>query len=583
MNRAEPTRDPTLLARVLSWAILAGGLALAGCTVAEDAGPAGAGPGFEGPFDLLIWGGRVVDGTGSPWFRADVGVVDGRVAAVGDLEGSEADRTIDAAGMVVTPGFIDMHTHSELALIRDGRGLSKIRQGVTTEVVGESSSVAPRREGMEGGRWGVEPDWETLDGYFRRLESQGTSGNLMSYVSATQLRRYVIGEEHREPTPEELEEMKGLLAREMENGALGLVSRLETPGQEPTSAERSDTDELVELARVVAGYGGIYGSHIRYQDDRLVKGIEEAAEIGERAGLPVEIFHFKSAGYPVRGRLHEGLAAIERARARGVDIAADIYPYIAAAHGLDTEVPAWTHEGGTERFLERLADPELRPRIKREVTEYMTTKYYNEYEGTRGFDAVIISAVGHDPEEYVGKTIGQIARERGDDDPADTVLDLLIEQENEVSVVMFYMSEEDVTAGLRHPLVSICSDGSAISPEFGGQPHPRYYGTFPRILGHYVRERDALRLEEAVRKMTSFPAQRLGLLDRGIVRAGMWADLVVLDPETVIDNATFQDPHQFPDGIPYVVVNGELVIDGGEHTGALPGRGLRGAGWTGAE
>lgn len=579
MTHWKPFRSPSVVARFVALPLLTGLLVVFGCAAPDDQASGGS---ADGPFDLLIWDGRVIDGTGAPWFRADVAVTDGRIAAVGDLEGADAARTIDAGELVVTPGFIDMHTHSELSLIRDGRGLSKIRQGVTTEVVGESSSVAPFREGMEGGRWGVTPDWETLDGYFRRLESQGTSGNLMSYVAASQLRRYVIGAEHREPTPEELEEMKRLLAREMENGALGLVSRLETPGQPESSAARPDTDELVELARVVADYGGIYGSHIRYQDDRLVEGIEEAAEIGERAGLPVEMFHFKSAGYPVRGRLHEGLEAIERARAAGVDIAADIYPYIAAAHGLDTEVPAWVHEGGTERFLERLADPELRPRIKREVTEYMTTKYYNENEGTRGFDAVIVSSVGHDAERYVGKTIGEIARERGDDDPADTVLDLLLEQDNEVSVVMFYMSEEDVTAGLQHPLVSICSDGTAVSPEFGGQPHPRYYGTFPRILGRYVREMGALPLEEAVRKMTSFPAGRLGLLDRGIVRQGMWADLVVFDPERIIDNATFSDPHQFPDGIPYVVVNGEVVVDGGEHTGTLPGRALRGAGWSGA-
>lgn len=540
--------------------------------------------GQQGRFDLLLEGGRVVDGTGSPWFEADVGVADGRIAAVGDLGDRGAERVIDAEGMVVSPGFVDMHTHSEYSLLDDGRALSKIRQGVTTEVVGESSSPAPRRSGMELGRGAgdIEADWTTLAGYFDRLESEGVSVNVVSYVGAGQLRRHVVGEEHREPTDEEMEEMKALLAEAMEDGAVGLTTALETPGQSKPSPAVPDTDQLVELASVVGRYGGIYGTHLRDQGPRLEEAIEEAAEIGERAGVPVEIYHLKAAGYPNRGKMEDALDAIAAARERGVDVAADQYPYIAAAHGLAIEVPRWVHEGGRERFLERIQDPELRPRIERQVREYMTTKYYNEREGTRGFDAVRVSSVRTNPDEYVGKTIGQIAREAGKD-PATMVLDLLVEQQGDVGVVMFYMSEEDVRRGMQSRLVSVCSDGRAVSPDFGGKPHPRYYGSFPRVLARYVREEGVLSLEEAVRKMTAMPAQRMGLLDRGLVREGMWADLVVFDPERIDDRATFDEPHRFPDGIPYVVVNGEVVIDEGEHTGAAPGRALRGPGHTETE
>ncbi len=538
------------------------------------------------PYDILIRGGRVIDGSGGAWFYADVGVRDGRIATVGDLGDAVATEVVDATGRVVTPGFIDMHTHSDLALLRDGRGMSKILQGVTTEVIGEGGSMGPRRPAAQGGRYGVEADWTTLRGYFERLQSSGTSGNIMSYIASGQLRSYVMGAgAQRKPTAEEMEEMKRLLAQGMEDGAVGLVSRLETTGQEQfgpgneLSKAKFDTQELVELAKVVARYGGIYGSHMRDQGPYVVESIEEAATIGEQAGIPVEIFHLKAAGRPNFGKMGAILAAIEAARDRGVDIAADMYPYIAAAHGLTTEVPLWAHEGGRERLLERLADPELRPRIKRETTEYMMTKYYNETTGARGFDAIIVTSAPINPEQYVGKTLGEIARERGEA-PDDLTLDLLIEQGGNVGIVMFYMSEEDVKLAMRNPLVSFDSDGTAASPDFGGQPHPRWYGTFPRILGHYVREEGVLSLEEAVRKMTSFPARRMGLLDRGLVRAGMWADLVVFDPDRVIDRATFDDPHQYPEGIDDVIVNGVAVIRGGEHTGAFPGRPLFGPGRT---
>ncbi|MDH5760729.1 MAG: D-aminoacylase [Gemmatimonadota bacterium] len=540
-------------------------------------GCAAPGDGDE-PYDTLITGGRVVDGTGAPWFMADVGIRDGRIVAVGRLRGHPAADVLDAAGLVVSPGFIDMHAHSDYSVLRDGRGLSKILQGVTTEVIGEGVSVAPRRPDDRAGGYGVEADWTTLREYFDRLERSGVSGNVMSYVSAGQLRRYVMGEGvQRRPTAEELEEMKRLLAQGMEDGAAGLVMALETPGQEQPSDAVPGTEELIELARVVGRYGGVYGTHLRDQGPRIMEAVEEAATIGEQGGVSVEIFHLKAAGRPNFGTMGDALAAIEAARDRGVDIAADVYPYIAAAHGLSTEVPRWVHEGGTEQFLARMADPELRPRIKREVTDYMMTKYYNETTGDEGFDAVIVASVEKNPEAYVGKTIGEIARERGVS-PADEVLDLLIEQGGSVGIVMFYMSESDVRMAIAHPLVSFDSDGTAASPEFGGQPHPRWYGSFPRVLGHYSRDEGVLPLEEAVRKMTSHPAQRMGLLDRGILREGMWADVVVFDPDRVIDRATFGDPHRFPDGIDHVMVNGVVVVRNGEHTGAFPGRGVFGKG-----
>lgn len=531
-------------------------------------------------YDLLIRGGRVADGSGAPLVEADVAIRDGHIAAVGDLSAAQAAETIDATDRVVAPGFIDMHTHSEYALLKDGRGLSKTQQGVTLEIFGEGSSPGPRREGMEQGRgsYGVEPDWTTLGGYFEKLEAQGVSSNVASYVSAGQLRRYVIGEEHRPPTPEELEKMKQLLAEGMEDGAMGLVAALETPGQPQPNDAVSRTEELIELAKVVSRYGGIYATHMRDQSEGLVASIEEAARIGEEGGVGVEIFHLKAAGKPYFGKMPDALAAIQSARDRGVDIAADIYPYIAAAHGLSVEIPRWAQEGGRERFLERLVDPELRPRIKREMTEYMTTKYFNELSGESGFDAVVVSSTPKDPERYVGKTLGEIARERGAADPADAVLDLFVEQDGNVGLVMFYMSEADVTLGIKSPLTTFCSDGTAVSPDWGGRPHPRYYGTFPRVLGYYVREKKALTLEKAIQKMTSQAAAKLGIEDRGRVAEGMWADLVVFDPERIIDKATFADPQQFPEGIDYVLVNGVRVIVKGEHTGATPGRVLYGPG-----
>lgn len=556
-----------------------------GCAKQPGSAPRLTSGGNGAAFDILIKGGRVIDGTGAPWFYADVGVRDGKIVAIGQLDALGAEEVIDASGSVVTPGFIDMHAHSDVSLLRDGRGLSKIMQGVTTEVIGEGQSVAPRLKDAKDGRWGVQPDWTTLAEYFERLEQSGTSINIVSYISAGQLRRYVMGEgAQRRATPEEMEEMKRLLAEGMEQGAAGLVQALETPGslQFPPDGELSlaqpSTDELIELGKVVARYGGIYATHLRDQGPHIMAAVQEAATIGEQAGIPVEIFHLKAAGWKNFGKMPDALEAIRQARERGVDIAADVYPYIAAAHGMTTELPRWTHEGGKEKMLARLADPELRPRIRKEVTEYMTGKYHNELTGERGFDAAIVSDVPKNPEKYVGKSLGQIARDQKKP-PDEATLDLYLEQDGEVSLVMYYMSEKDMRLALQDPILSIDSDGTAVSPEFGGQPHPRYYGTFPRVLGRYVREHKVLTLEEAVRKMTSLPAQRMKLSDRGVLRAGMAADIVVFDPDKIIDRATFEQPHQFPEGISHVIVNGVTVVKEGGHTGAKPGRALRGPGY----
>lgn len=529
-------------------------------------------------YDVLIRHGHVIDGTGNPWFAADVGVRDGRIVAVSPRLDGPAHEVIDAAGLVVAPGFIDMHAHSELTLLRDGDAQSKIRQGVTLEVVGEGSSPAPRAPVVdpELQRAGVTEPWTTFREYFELIERKGIAVNLMSYVAAGQVRRMVIGEEFRKPTPAELDRMKALAREAMRDGALGLVAALEMPaGAHPDAVP--GTDELVELAQAVGESGGIFGTHMRNQTDRFIESIQETGEIARRAGVRAEIFHIKSAGRPYFGQMARAMAAIRALRARGVDIGADIYPYIAAAHGLATEVPRWAQEGGREKFLARLKDPALRPRIKEETDAYIQMKYYNEETKASGYDAVMISSTERSDDPQIGKTIGQIARERGVSG-ADAVLDLLVENHGNVGIVMYYMSESDMRIGLADPYVAICSDGSSMSPAFGGRPHPRSYGTFPRILGKYVREERLLPLEEAIRKMTSLAAQRLGLQDRGLVREGHWADLVVFDPTRVADTATFENPHQYPRGIEYVLVNGRVVIRRGEHTGARPGRVIYGAG-----
>jgi dihydroorotase/N-acyl-D-amino-acid deacylase len=535
-------------------------------------------------YDVIIRGGHVIDGAGNPWIKADVGIRAGHIARIGRLDGAPAARVIDATGQVVTPGFIDMHTHSEYVLLYDGNAQSKIRQGVTTEVFGEATSPGP----IEGP--GIEPNlellkplridltWNNLDGYFQRLLKTRSSVNVASYVSACQVRYDVVGFENRPPTADEMEKMRRLVASSMEQGAVGLADALEA------TCGYAKTDELIEEAKVVAKYAGIYGTHLRGEGDTVLDSIREAIEIGEKANVPVEIFHIKVAGSNNWGRMPELVALINSARARGVDINANQYPYIAANHPTLPLLPPWALEGGLDKTMERLLDPQLRLRIRHDIENGLPDWNSNYVRQSGGWRGIVIGATHMEKNASLpGKNLEEIGRIR-EKDPADAFFDLLVEEHGQVTCLPFMMNEKDVQTALREPWVDIASDGSSLSTEgllSAGHPHPRNFGTFPRILGHYVRDEKVLTLEDGVRRMTSLPAQRLGLKDRGLLREGYWADVVVFDPDRISDMATFPSPKQYPAGINYVMVNGSVVTDGGNHTGERPGMVLRGPGYRG--
>ena len=541
---------------------------------------------FAQTYDVIIRGGHVIDGAGNPWIKADVGIREGRIVRIGHLDSEQALRVIDATGQVVTPGFIDMHTHSEYPLLYDGNAQSKIRQGVTTEVVGEATSPGPI-EGPAVGqakeilrRYNLDLTWNTLDGYFQRLSKAGTSVNVASYVSSCQVRYDVIGYENRPPSGEELEKMRQLVASTMEQGAFGLTNAIEA------TCGYAKTDELIELAKVVSRYGGIYATHVRGEGDTILGSVREAIEIGEKANVPVEIFHLKVAGKNNWGRMPEVVALIETAPARGVDINANQYPYIAANHPMLPLLPPWALEGGVDKTMERLRDPQLRSRMKRDIENGMRGWDDNKVQQSGGWQGVVIGGMQTEKNAALaGKTLEELGTIRGKD-PANAFFDLLIEEHGQVMCILFMMNEKDVQTALREPWLDIASDGSSLSSEgllAAGHPHPRNYGTFPRILGHYVRDEKVLTLEDAVRRMTSLSAQRLGLKDRGLLREGYWADVVVFDPNRITDRATFSSPKQYPDGINYVLVNGHVVIDRGNHTGERPGVVLRGPGFRGPQ
>lgn len=529
-------------------------------------------------YDIVIRGGRLLDGTGAPWIRADIALRNGRIAAIGRLDKLITRRTIDARNRIVAPGFIDMHSHSDFTLLVDGHAQSKIRQGVTTEVIGEHTSAAPilgpalAERVNELARFGLQLDWKDFNGYFSRLEKQGISVNVLSYVGSGQVRSSVVGFDNRPPSTAELERMKSLVSDAMAQGAFGLSSALIYP---PNSY--MTTDELVELARVAAQSGGLYASHLRDEGTELNKAVQEAIIIGDRGGLPVEIFHFKAFGQRP-GKVIEAVQIIENARARGIDIAANQYPYVAASTVLSETVPAWAQDGGRLKMVERLKDPNNRERLRREMKLEPPAYYGIGPENIR-----IASVHSERNRKYQGRSIAEIAKERGVS-PEDAIMDLLAEEGGDVRAIYFAMHEEDVKAVMQLPWISIGSDGRSVQPDgvLGkDRPHPRYYGTFPRVLGKYVREDKVLRLEDAVRKMTSLPAARLRLPDRGVLKIGMAADVVVFDADRVADRATFDNPHQYPEGIDIVIVNGQVVIDEGRHTGATPGRVLRGPGYQG--
>lgn len=539
-------------------ALAAGALALA-LTASPHLGAQGA------RYDVIIRNGHIVDGTGNPWFAADVAVQNGRIAAIGRLAGAQATRVIDATGLIVSPGYIDLHTHSELPLLQDGTSQSKVRQGVTLDIMGESTSAAPRDGMKPQTSEGVVQDWTDFTGYFGRLEKQGISMNAISHVSAQQIRVVVMGYTPRAATAAEIEKMKALVARSMREGAWGLVTRFESGGPEYP-------EEIIEMAKVAASLGGNYTSHIGSEGFEQKKELDFAIRVAEEAKIPVHIFHLKIRGRDNWGTVGGYLKTIEDARARGLDVTANEYPYTAMNHGWSAFFPVWARDGGPERFAILLKDSATRDRIKQD-TDFKT--WVHEHGGWEG---IVMGRAGSPANrKYEGMRLSEIAKLRGDADPADTCITLMAEDGGRISGMFHTMSEDDVRLVMKQPWVAIASDGSAINLDAPGVPHPRNYSTSVRVLGHYVRDEKVLTMEEAIRKMSGLPAQILGLKDRGLLREGYAADIAVFDPATVGETNSFEKTKSYAKGVPYVLVNGALVIDKGEHTGAKPGKVLRGA------
>ena len=535
----------------------------------------------QASFDIVITNGHIIDGTGSPWYSGDIGIRDGHVAAVGNLASSPRKRTIDAGGKVVAPGFIDMLGQSEMTILVDPRLPSKIFQGITTEITGEGSSIAPLNDAIiQSDRSGydyykITPDWRTFRQYFARLEKQGMGINLASYVGATQVRRVVLGDEDKQPTPEQLEQMKTLVHDAMIEGTVGVSTSLEY-----APAPYAKTEELIALASEAGKFGGIYATHMRNESESVLEAIDEALRIGREAHVPVEIWHIKVAGKANWGRMPQVVAKINEARVAGADVTADTYAYTTWSNDFSAFIPAWAHDGGAAKMVERLKDPATRARIRKDMLT-RSTSWDNEWQEIPGPEAIMITQV-EKPElaPMQGKRISEIAK-LWNKDPIDTILDFLT-TDPASSVAVFGMSQPDVTLALQQPWVSVDNDSEGTSPEglLGrAHPHPRAYGTFPRILSKYVREEKALTLEDAIRKFSALPAQRMRFADRGVLKAGMWADVVIFDPATVRDRATFDEPNQLSEGMEYVLVNGVPVIDQGKMTGALPGKVLRGPGY----
>jgi len=534
------------------------------------------------PFDLVITNGHIIDGTGSPWYSGDIGIRDGKIAAIGNLAAVPRTRTIDAAGKVIAPGFIDMLGQSELTILVDPRLPSKIYQGITTEITGEGGSAAPlndaiiRADHASYDHYHITPDWHTFREYFDRLEKQGMGINLASYVGATQVRRMVLGDDDKQPTPEQLDQMKALVQQAMRDGTVGVSTALQY-----APAPYAKTEELIALAGEASKFGGIYATHMRDEGDRVIPAIDEALRIGREAHIPVEIWHIKVAGKENWGRMPEVVAKITAARADGLDVSANTYAYAAWFNTMSAFIPPWAHNGGDAKLIERLKDPAMRQRIRKDLTT-ASAGWQNEWQEIPSPASVLVCVV-QNPKllPLQGKTLEEVAT-IWNKDPMDALFDLLIEDNAFTQVAVFGMSESDVVLALQQPWVSIDNDSEGTSPDgILGQehPHPRAYGTFPRILRKYVGEERKLKLEDAIRKFSALPAQRMRLTDRGVLKAGMWADVVVFDLATVRDVATFDNPNQLSQGMEYVLVNGVPVIDQGKMTGAKPGKVLRGAGY----
>jgi N-acyl-D-amino-acid deacylase len=539
-------------------------------------------------YDVVIRNAHVVDGTGSPWYQADIAIRDGHIARIGRLGAAiTAAQSVDAHGRVVAPGFIDMLGQSDLTILVDPRLPSKIYQGITTEVTGEGDSVAPlndaiiRADHLTYEHYQLTPDWRTYREYFARLTKQGVGINVADYVGATRVRRMVLGDADRAPSGSELEQMRALVDAAMQDGAMGVSTALQY-----APAPYAKTAELIALASEAGKFGGIYATHMRSEGDAEMAALAETARIAREAHVPVEIWHLKAAGKRNWGKMPEVVAFIERARAEGLDISANTYAYTAWFNSLSAFVPPWAHDGGDAKMIERLRDPAMRARIKRDMAT-PAQDWDNEWQEIPGPEAILVSAVQNAQLlPLQGKTIAQITQEWAPQHPGsdamDTIFDILIADGGFTNVAVFAMDENDVALALKQPWTSVCNDSQGTSPDgILGQehPHPRAYGTFPRILRKYVREEKLISLPDAIRKFSALPAQKMGFTDRGVLKEGMAADMVIFDPEKVHDVATFEEPNQLSQGMDFVFVNGVAVIAEGKMTGKLPGKVMRGPGY----
>lgn len=564
--------------RIAGLAIAASVISYVLIAAAQTPAPSGS----EEPFDVIIRNGHVLDGSGNPWYAADIGIRKDRIAAIGRLDHARATTVIDAGGRIVSPGFIDMLGQSEYPLLIDNRSISKLAQGITTEITGEGASIAPHNEKTLAplkpflDQYKLTVDWTTLDEYFKRLEKQGTPINIGTYVGAAQVREAVIGDDDRAPTEAELERMKQLVAQAMKDGAFGISTALIYP-----PGHYAKTEELIELAKVAARYGGIYGTHMRSEGASEMEAIDEAIRIGREAGIPVEIFHMKVSGKPRWGSMTKVVEKIQAARDQGLDIRANQYPYIAGGTALSAALPPWVADGGTEKLLVRLRDPKIRERIKGEMAADHPDWENLYFDCGGGSGIMIAGVVNPDLKKYDGKMVSEMAAAEHKPE-LDALFDFILADQAQTGALYFMASEQDLVYGLKQRWTSIGLDANETAldgPLYEAYNHPRAFGSMARFLGRYVRDQKLMPLEEAVRKITSMPAQREHLIDRGLIKVGFYADITVFDPASIIDDATYKNPNQLSKGVDYVVVNGQVEFERGSLTGRQAGRALRGQGW----
>jgi N-acyl-D-amino-acid deacylase len=575
-----PLGDPEATQKIAGEAL--GEIAAAAYDAPLSPPPAEASTPANREYDVVIKNGHIIDGSGNPWVSGDIAIRGDRIAAIGNLENIRAKRVIDAKGLVVSPGFIDMLGQSEASLLIDNRSLSKLSQGITTEITGEGGSIAPQTDLTLAplqpilDHYKLTVDWTTLDGYFKRLEKSGTPLNIGTYVGLGQVREAVLGDVDRAPTAAELEKMKTLVAQAMQDGAFGVSTALIYP-----PGHYAKTEELVELAKVAAQYGGIYATHMRSEGQSEPQAIAEALRIGREANLPVEIFHLKVSGKTRWGNMPKIVGQIQAARDAGQDVSADMYPYIAGGTALASSLPPWVADGGMEKILERLHDPKIRAKIKVEMAADHPN-WENLYFDSGGGSGVMVSGVVNpEVKKFDGKTIAQIA-ETQKKSQLDTLFDFIIADKGQTGALYFMANENDLVFGLKQPWTSLCLDAGELSldgPLYESHTHPRAFGAMPRFLGRYVRDQHLLPLEQGIRKMTSLPAQRERLLDRGLLKEGYFADITVFDPATIKDVASYSQPAQISEGVKYVFVNGQLEFEDGKLTGVISGHALRGPGW----